>query len=366
MKNETKQRKTSYMKKWAASCLTAFTALAVTIIVVTALQRAEACSRILYETGTGTYVVGRSMDWADASAATAFWVFPRGMGRDGGMGENPIRWTSEYGSVIISLYDVGTIEGMNEKALVVNALYLAETDFGDPAKTGKPTLSLGAWAQYFLDNFATVQEAVDVAKKEPFTVIPFTFPNGRMGTAHLAISDETGDSAILEYLDGKLVVHHGRQYAVMTNSPPYDQQLALNAYWDLIGGSKFLPGTIGAADRFVRLNYNLKSSPKYADRKLAVASVLSQIRAIGVPLGMQDPEKPNLAMTLWRSVLDQGAKVYYFETALMPAVMWIDLNKIDFAKGSGVRKIPIDAKTALAGEVSAEFAPAEPFNWVVK
>jgi len=355
--------KTSYKKKTASIYLTAFTALAV-VIMTTVWQRAEACSRILCETGTKTYIVGRTMDWADASAAVAFWVFPRDMERDGGMGNNPIRWTSKYGSVIISLYNVGTNEGMNEKGLVVNALYLAETDFGDPAKTGKPTLSLGAWAQYFLDNFATVQEAVDAAKKEPFTVIPFTFPNGRAGTAHLAISDPTGNSAIFEYLDGKLVIHHGPQYKVMTNSPPYDQQLALNAYWDLIGGSKFLPGTIGAADRFVRLSYNLKSSPKYTDPKLAVASVFSQIRAISVPLGMSDPEKPNLAMTLWRSVLDQGAKVYYFETALMPAVMWVDLNKLDFTKGPGVRKIPIDAKTALAGEVSAQFAPAEPFKWV--
>jgi penicillin V acylase-like amidase (Ntn superfamily) len=30
--------------------------------------------------------------------------------------------------------------------------------------------------------------------------------------------------------DGKLVIHHGKQYTVMTNSPTFDQQLALNAY----------------------------------------------------------------------------------------------------------------------------------------
>jgi len=337
--------------------------LAVMITMFTPWQRAEACSRILYETGNGTYIVGRTMDWADPSAAIALWVFPRDMKRDGGLGKKPIKWTSKYGSVIISLYDAGTNEGMNEKGFVVNALYLAETDFGDPDKTGKPTISLGAWAQYFLDNFATVQEAVNAAKKEPFTVIPFELFEGKKGTAHLSLSDPTGDSAVFEYLGGKLVVHHGRQHTVMTNSPPYDQQLALNAYWDLIGGSKFLPGTIGAADRFVRLSYNLKSSPKYKDPKLAVASVFSQVRAISVPLGMSDPEKPNLAMTLWRSVLDQGSNVYYFETALMPAVMWVDLNKIDFAKGSGVRKIPIDAKTAISGDVSSEFKPAEP-KWV--
>jgi choloylglycine hydrolase len=38
----------------------------------------------------------------------------------------------------------------------------------------------------------------------------------------------------------------------MTNSPTYDQQLALNRYWEQIGGTTMLPGTNRAADRFVR------------------------------------------------------------------------------------------------------------------
>lgn len=52
---------------------------------------------------------------------------------------------------------------------------------------------------------------------------------GHQATVHLALEDSTGDSAILEYINGKLVIHHGRQYQVMTNDPPYDQQLALLA-----------------------------------------------------------------------------------------------------------------------------------------
>ena len=322
------------------------------------------CSRILYETGAGGYIVGRTMDWSDTGIKVGFWVFPRGMPQNGAAGEAPIQWASKYGSVIISGYDAGTNEGMNEKGLVANMLYLAEAEYGDPAQTGKPTLSVGAWGQYFLDNFATVKEAVEAMKDDPFTLVSPLLPNGRPATLHLAISDPGGDSAILEYLGGKLIIHHSRDYKVMTNSPTFDQQLALNAYWDQIGGSKFLPGTINAADRFVRLSYNLKSSPKYADPKMAVASVFSQIRAISTPLGMVDPNKPNIAPTLWRSVLDTEAKVYYFETALMPAVMWVDLGKIDFQKGSGVRTIPIDTKTALSGDVSAKFAPAEAFKWM--
>jgi penicillin V acylase-like amidase (Ntn superfamily) len=346
--------------KW----LVVYSVLAVMTMVFTPWQRAKACSRILYETGNGSYITGRSMDWNDPTAKAALWVFPRGMVRDGGIGKNPVKWTSKYGSVVASIYDAGTADGMNEKGFVGNMLYLAETDYGDPAKTGKPTISVGAWLQYFLDRYATVKEAVDAMKDPPFTVVAPILPNGRAASVHLSLSDPTGDSAILEYLGGKLVIHHSRDYKVMTNSPVYEQQLALNAYWDQIGGNNFLPGTISAADRFVRLSYNLKSSPKYKDQRLAVASVFSQMRAIGVPLGMEDPNHPNISMTLWRSVADHGAKVYYFESTIMPSVLWVDLSKVDFKKDSGTRKIAIEYEPALAGEVSAEFEPAKPFEWL--
>ena len=328
------------------------------------LQHVQACSRVLYETGNQTYITGRTMDWADASAKTALWVFPRGMNRDGGVGSNPIKWRSRYGSIVTSFYDVGTADGMNEKGLVANLLYLNEADFGNAAKSGKVTLSAGAWAQYFLDNYATVREAVIAMANPPFAIIAPPLPNGKAAGLHLSISDATGDSAILEYIDGKLVIHHGSQFKVMTNSPTFDQQLALNAYWEKLGGNSFLPGTISAADRFVRVSYNLNASPKYKDSNLALASVFSQMRAVSVPLGMADPNRPNIAMTLWRTVADQEAKIYYFESVVFPAVSWIDMNKVDLTEGASPKVIPIERGKAIAGELSGALKPSEPFKWL--
>ena len=327
-------------------------------------QQAHACTRILYETGNRAYITGRTMDWADASAKTALWVFPRGMKCNGGVGPNPIKWTSKFGSVVTSFYDVGTADGMNEKGLVANLLYLNEADFGDSAKSGKATLSAGAWAQYFLDNFPTVREAVAAMANPAFAIIAPPLPNGKAAGLHLSLSDSAGDSAILEYTKGKLVIHHGSQYTVMTNSPTFDQQLALNTYWDKVGGNNFLPGTISAADRFVRVSYNLKASPKYKDSELALASVFSQMRAISVPLGMADPERPNIAMTLWRTVADQEAKVYYFESVIFPAVSWVDLTKVDLGEGATPKVIRIERGQAISGDVSGAFKPAIPFKWL--
>jgi len=97
--------------------------------------------------------------------------------------------------------------------------------------------------------------------------------------------------------------------------------------------------------------------------QLAVASVFSQIRGISVPLGMKDPNHPNLSLTLWRTVANHGKKVFYFDSATMPAVCWVDLKKVDLKKGASARTIAIDPEMALAGEVSAKFALAEPIKW---
>ena len=322
------------------------------------------CTRILYETGTGTFVTGRGMDWNDPTAPFRIFSFPRGLERKGGPVDNTIAWRSKYGSVICSMYDAATSDGMNEQGLVANVLYLAEADFGETAQVDKPLISIGAWAQYFLDNFATVAEAVKAMHDVPFTVVAPILPNGRAAAVHLSLSDATGDSAVLEYLDGELTIHHGSQYTVMTNSPIYEQQLAINAYWELIGGDRMLPGTINAADRYVRVSYFLKSSPKYKEPRMAVASVFSIMRAIGVPLGMEDLDHPNISATLWRSVSDHEARRYYFESTIQPAVFWVDMANLDLSEGASPMSVKVDGPTVLAGEISGALEPAEPFAWM--
>ena len=328
------------------------------------VPEASACTRLVYETGNGTFITGRTMDWMDPNAQTALWVFPRGMKRDGGVGANPIKWKSKYGSISTSFYDIGTADGMNEKGLVANLLYLKETDFGKVNEAEKETLSAGAWAQYFLDNYATVEEAVKAMANPPFAILAPALPNGHAAGIHLSISDAGGDSAIFEYIDGRLVIHHSREYHVMTNSPTFDQQLALNTYWQNIGGAQFLPGTISAADRFVRATHFLKLSPKYKDQELALASVFSQIRAISVPLGMSDEKNPNIAMTLWRTVADHQAKTFYFESAIFPAVSWIDMTKVDMSEGASPKTIRVERGNPLSGELSSKLKEAAPFKWL--
>ena len=311
---------------------------------------AFACTRILYTGSANTVITGRSMDWMNDNSPN-LWAMPKGMKRDGATGPGSINWTSRYGSVVVSMYDIGTVDGINEKGLVANVLYLAESNYG--RANGKPTLSITAWGQYVLDNFTSVKEAVQVLRQEPFRVVAPVLPDGHPATGHLAISDPSGDSAILEYVDGKLVIHHGQQYTVMTNSPTYDQQLALNSYWQGVGGSVFLPGTSRAADRFARASFMLNAIPKSVDPDIitavpnrsydfqAMASVLSVMRSVSVPLGTKDPKLPNIASTLWRTTYDQKQGVLVFDSATSPTAFWVNISNLNLNQGQPVRKLTL-------------------------
>lgn len=334
---------------------------------------AQACTRAVYLGSDATVITGRSMDWME-DMRTNLWAFPAGMARDGAAGANTPKWVSKYGSVVASGYDVGTADGMNEKGLVANLLYLAESEYAKPG--GKPALSISVWAQYVLDNFATVSEAVAALSAETFVVVTANLPNGSGAQLHLAISDPSGDSAIFEYLGGKLVIHHGRQYQVMTNSPSYDQQLALNAYWEQIGGTVFLPGTNRAADRFARASFFIRAIPTKAAPEVisavpdqtyanqAVVSVASVMRSVSVPLGLSTPGEPNIASTLWRTVSDQKDKVYFFDSATSPNSFWVPISDLDLKPGAPVKKLDLTGGKVYGGNAAARFVPATPFTFL--
>ncbi|AZB73656.2 linear amide C-N hydrolase [Synechococcus elongatus] len=322
----------------------------------------QACTRAVYQGPEGMTITGRSMDWKDEIPAN-LWLFPRGMQRNGAVGPNSVTWTSKYGSVVASAFDIASTDGMNEKGLVANLLWLAESQYPEytPNQQG---LSVAAWVQYVLDNFATVEEAVTALRSEPFVVVSANIPGtDRFATLHLSISDAKGDNAIFEYIDGKLVIHHSMSYTVMTNSPTFEKQLALDGYWQQVGGLNMLPGTNRAADRFVRASFYIDAIPKTTDTRVAVASVFSVIRNASVPFGISSEEEPNISSTRWRSLSDQKNLVYYFETALTPNTFWVDLKKVNFSQDQSVKRLLVSNNEVYAGDALSSFKPAKPFEF---
>jgi choloylglycine hydrolase len=321
------------------------------------------CSRIVWVGEDGEpVIVGRNMDWFEDMGSN-IWIHPRGMEYNGMASENPLNWTSKYGSVVVTGYDIAATDGVNEKGLDGNLLFLAESDYGK-RDAGLPGVSLSLWLQYFLDNFATVDEAVDHITKHQFQPRPVTagMSEKKPIHLHLSLADKTGDSAIIEFVNGRQIVYHDHRYKVMTNSPTFDLQIEGLRRYKGFGGTEELPGSTKAADRFVRAAYYLQHLPETKKMRPAIAGVFSVMRNVGQPFGTADPDEPNTSPTIWRTVADLTNGLYFYESTTSPNIIWVDLNKIDFARRSGVRKLNLVDKPDRIGDVTVQFEPALPFK----
>jgi len=337
-----------------------------TALVLVAAPVAEACTRAVYLGPENRVLTGRSMDWK-LPMISNLWVFPRGMERDGAAGERSVQWTASYGSLALSGYDIATADGMNEAGLNVNLQWEVNATY--PEDDGEtPTISLSVFPQYLLDRYATVAEAVTDLRDNPILIqggeVPVG-PPGRAATVHVSMSDATGDSAILEFVDGEMVIWHDRSYQVMTNEPTFERQLAIREYWEGVNPREFMPGTVRATDRFVRASFYINAVEQTSDARRAAAAVFSVIRQTSVPWGVSIADQPNLSTTRWRIVADQTDLRYYAESVISPSVFWVDLANLDFSEGADVMKLDlgVDMERILTGESSVEFEPAEPFTF---
>ena len=316
-------------------------------------------------------ITGRSMDWP-YSFHSHLYAVPAGSTQEGAGGVNSLTWTRKYGAIeVAGTTDPsgpidGVFYGMNTTGLVANLLYLGESDFGPAPTDNRRRLSFAGWVDYVLTSFATVNEVVDAFTNPAIYIVPINFGPGGAAhpTVHLSVTDASGDSAIIEYLDGKPVIHHGRQYQVMTNSPTYDEQLTLNAKWDHVDKNADLPGSIQSQDRFVRASYYLSKLPQTTDERQAVAGVFSVMRNVSVPWGVGDPDHPNLSPTYWRSVADSTNKIYYFESALSPNIVWVNLKNINLAAGSGTRAVRVEENYSIIGNIDNQLAAAAPIAFL--
>ncbi|OZG26160.1 choloylglycine hydrolase [Williamsia sp. 1138] len=315
------------------------------------------CTRVIWPDANRSVLVGRNMDY-HRDTATNLWKLPRGIVRDDGV-RGELQWTAQYGSVVATGFDMMTVDGMNEAGLSGHILWLAESTYG-PRDESRPALSMAVWLQYFLDNFASVADAVAWIDETGAQVVPLTDPtSGETPAIHLALDDATGDSAIIEYTAGNATIYHGREHQVMTNSPTYDQQIELLKEVEGFGGSKPLPGSTLASDRFARAAFYLSRLAQPQSQLEAVAAVFSVIRNAAQPFRSPDPGKPDASQTIWQIVADLTNKRYVFESTTRPNIVWVNLDDLDFTEGSAELKLDLMSKLALegglAGNVSDKF-----------
>ncbi len=319
----------------------------------------HACSRVFVNDNKIAKIVVRSMDLPVAQPEQPrLVVFPRGLERDctrsvlpgvrvkiAGLGKNPLRWISKYASVVMTGFDAGVSDGMNEHGLAAHMLTLVSVQHEH--KDDRPELSDVLWVQYVLDNFQTVKEVVQAHRDGRFRLVAVTAPaSGLLTTlgSHLAVEDQTGDSAVFEYVNGKLVVHHGPEYTVMTNDPPLDEMLQRMKKYKAFGGTQELPGeSLEGEYRFARLAAYARFLPDPKNYTDAVAGAFSLMRIAQIPFRNPKKDKESEPEALWRgcqtnwvSAADLTNKVYYINSSVVPSLGWVELKNLNLNVGASI------------------------------
>ncbi len=306
------------------------------------------CTRVLWNTHDVAKVVGRTLDWEE-SDEPRLWYSPPGIERAGGV-DRPSTWSAQHASLSTTFWGRATSEAVNAEGLASHLLYFAASDFGP--RDDRPGVSVLTWAQYVVDNFATVDEALEGLADVQVVQRPI---RDQVLGAHLAIEDATGDSAIIEYPSGAPVVHHGPEYRVMANDPSYEEQVAGLRRYRPFGGTEEIPGDILSTQRFARATYFLGHLPEPHDERDAVAGVLGVTRNASVPFGAPYDDF-SVYPTWWASVTDLTNATYYFQSTRAPNVVWADLHSTALA-GAAEPRVVDPTDPTLSGDISGRLEP---------
>jgi penicillin V acylase-like amidase (Ntn superfamily) len=308
------------------------------------------------------------------------------------MPATPNPWTTQFGFVGIGpsgktwSQTPNFCDGMNVEGLSVGALWL-EPGTGYPTSGDYPPVSFLDFPAWILGNFARVVD-VEAALLGSDGVPPQISVIGpATGAAyyvplHYIVTDQTGASVIVEFVDGATNVY-ASENGVMTNAPTYDWQITNVSNYDNVslvgaatsttgtgppvGGSLLgLPGDSLSASRFVRAWYLSQGFGQLApdgagwlpapgaapgsgkepgfsgpeQTAVVVALQLVQI-CMGTPYGMLLAAPPADAApgtpptygdyTMWTAVRDHVNLKYYFMSAFSGILERVDLQSIDFA-----------------------------------
>ncbi|HJX26526.1 MAG TPA: linear amide C-N hydrolase [Thermoanaerobaculia bacterium] len=296
------------------------------------VREAAACTTFCLSQGKGQsqeLVFGKNYDWSIGDGLLV--VNRRGVAKTALLEpeERPASWVSRYGSVTFNQYGRELPNGgMNEAGLVVEVMWLDETVW--PARDDRPALGALEWVQYQLDRFEKTADVVRAAAG--MRVISDA-------QIHWLVCDASGDCATIEFLDGKLVAHHGKDLPVpaLTNHT-YRASLE-NLQRKRAEGQ--VPQGRGSLERFARAADLLR-----ADRGAGRPAVRRAFEILdSVAQG---------SYTQWNIVYDMRAKRVHFKTRTNPAVRWFDLRAFDFVCGAPARILDVDRGR---GDLTRQFAP---------
>jgi choloylglycine hydrolase len=169
----------------------------------------EACSTFLLKKNNHI-LLAKSYDWIVEDGLVI--VNKRHIAKQAMTFDNPMEWVSKYGSVIFT--QAGRelpLGGMNETGLSIELMWLDETTY--PFPDNRFTLNELQWIQYQLDTASSIDE---ILASDIFLRIE----QESKSLIHFFVVDSSGNSAIIEFLSGEMVVHSRNEMSipVLTNN----------------------------------------------------------------------------------------------------------------------------------------------------
>ncbi len=300
---------------------------AMLIVICLSATRAFACTTFCLK-NKGEILFGKNYDWMVGDGLV--FVNKRGVSKSASLeGTNPARWVSRYGSVTFNQYGrENPSGGLNEAGLVIELMWLDETQY--PAEDSRPALDVLEWIQYQLDTSATVAEVIANSEKVRISSLV---------RLHYLVNDKAGNSATIEFLNGKMVAHHGEAlpFSTLTNDT-YEKSLN----YSKTTAVERARGN-GSLERFARA---ARKADEFGKTDRAEAQAINYAFEI-----LNNVAQGNY--TQWRIVYDQKRHKIHFQTLQSPQIKTIDATAFDYACGTTVKVFDMNAKAA--GDVTAKF-----------
>jgi penicillin V acylase-like amidase (Ntn superfamily) len=235
--------------------------------------------------------------------------------------KTPITWISKYGSVTFNQWGKEFPSGgMNEKGLIVVQTMFIKTKY--PIPDIRPAISELQWIQYQLDNYSTIQEVIENDKVLRITnnSIPL----------HYMICDKSGNVAVIEFIDGKLICHKGSGLVipVLGNDSYEDSFMELKKYKGFGGGIEIPAKSTGPksgnfiiASDFVKKYNKTENIVDYSFKTLTFSS---------------EPKR-----TQWSVVFDIKNMEIHFRSLENKKIKIIEFKNFDFACNSTVKMLDV-------------------------
>jgi choloylglycine hydrolase len=276
-----------------------------------------------------------------------------------------LEWVSKYGFTGISAFHIDAPDtGMNEVGLSFSLLMLDETIYPKvPDGQNDRALSTADLGKYLLSCCATVEEV----KEALSNVHVYGQAIKQMGKTppglHFALHDAQGNDLVIEFIDGKRVFHNNNKHGVLTNDPPFPEQIKnLKQYKNITPTDAMtdLPGSWTPQDRFVRLALEVKEALKTSTQNI-LHKIVKILNATDLPIGVETCQfntETCTVTTRWQSIMNLKDKIFLFRPHGDTTFRRIDLNKLVFDHGTKHEKIPVWTKEMTVIDITDAINPS--------